>query len=149
MKRAVADPSSAIPLVSAQCGMVIHPNMRAVGWAARAGSTRRRSVIRGRWGWVSTANRVRAPENTVPAQERYGAVDMVDAAAPERPVRIVLVDDHSVMRAGLRLLLDSEPGFEVVAEAGNPQDAARYVRGHHPDVLLLDLNMPGGSGLEL
>lgn len=74
---------------------------------------------------------------------------MVDAAAPERPVRIVLVDDHSVMRAGLRLLLDSEPGFEVVAEAGNSQDAARYVRGHHPDVLLLDLNMPGGSGLEL
>jgi two-component system, NarL family, response regulator NreC len=74
---------------------------------------------------------------------------MVDAAAPDRPVRIVLVDDHSVMRAGLRLLLDAEPGFEVVAEAGNSQDAARYVRGHHPDVLLLDLNMPGGSGLEL
>ena len=74
---------------------------------------------------------------------------MVDSAAPERPVRIVLVDDHSVMRAGLRLLLDAEPGFEVVAEASNAQDGARYVRGHHPDVLLLDLNMPGGSGLEL
>jgi two-component system response regulator NreC len=74
---------------------------------------------------------------------------MVDSAAPERPVRIVLVDDHSVMRAGLRLLLDAEPGFEVVAEASNAQDGARYVRGHYPDVLLLDLNMPGGSGLEL
>jgi two-component system, NarL family, response regulator NreC len=88
----------------------------------------------------------------MPFPHRSGAlrcVGMVDAAAPDRPVRIVLVDDHSVMRAGLRLLLDAEPGFEVVAEAGNSQDAARYVRGHHPDVLLLDLNMPGGSGLEL
>ena len=68
---------------------------------------------------------------------------MTDAATPERPVRIVLADDHSVVRAGLRLLLDAESGFEVVAEAGNAQDAARYVRGHHPDVLILDLNMPG------
>lgn len=68
---------------------------------------------------------------------------------PDPPVRIVLADDHSVVRAGLRLLLDAEDGFEVVAEAGNVNDAARYVRGHHPDVLILDLNMPGGSGLEL
>lgn len=67
----------------------------------------------------------------------------------QQPVRIVLADDHSVMRAGLRLLLDAEPEFEVVAEAGNAEDAARFVRGHHPDVLLLDLNMPGGSGLDL
>jgi two-component system, NarL family, response regulator NreC len=72
----------------------------------------------------------------------------VDATA-KRPVRIVLADDHSVLRAGLRLLLDAEPEFEVVAEAGNAQDAARYVRGHHPDVLILDLNMPGGSGIDL
>ncbi len=74
---------------------------------------------------------------------------MTDAATPGRLVRIVLADDHSVVRAGLRLLLDAEPGFEVVAEAGNAQDAIRYVFGHHPDVLILDLNMPGGSGLEL
>jgi two-component system response regulator NreC len=65
------------------------------------------------------------------------------------PVRIVLADDHSVVRAGLRFLLDTEAGFEVVAEAANATDAARYVRGHHPDVLILDLNMPGGSVLEL
>lgn len=72
----------------------------------------------------------------------------VDATA-KRPVRIVLADDHSVLRAGLRLLLDAEPEFDVVAEASNAQDAARYVRGHHPDVLILDLNMPGGSGIDL
>jgi two-component system response regulator NreC len=47
------------------------------------------------------------------------------------------------------MLLNAEPGFEVVAEAGNTQDAARFVRGHHPDVLVLDLNMPGESGLKL
>lgn len=64
-------------------------------------------------------------------------------------VRIVLADDHAVVRVGLRMLLNAEPGFEVVAEAGNTEDAARFVRGHHPDVLVLDLNMPGESGLEL
>lgn len=45
------------------------------------------------------------------------------------------------------MLLEAEPEFEVVAEAGDAEGAARKVRGHHPDVLVLDLNMPGGSGL--
>jgi two-component system response regulator NreC len=63
-------------------------------------------------------------------------------------VRIVLADDHPVVRSGLRLLLDGEPDFEVVAEAGDAESAVRYVRGHHPDVLVLDLNMPGGSSLK-
>jgi two-component system response regulator NreC len=45
-------------------------------------------------------------------------------------------------------VLETEPGFEVVAEAANLDDARRYVLGHHPDVLVLDLNMPGGSSLE-
>jgi two-component system response regulator NreC len=63
-------------------------------------------------------------------------------------IRIVLADDHTVVRSGLRMLLDSEQGFEVVAEAGDVEAARRYVRGHHPHVLVLDLNMPGGSSLE-
>jgi len=63
-------------------------------------------------------------------------------------VRIVLADDHQVVRSGLRLLLENEQGLEVVAEAGDVESARRYVRGHHPDVLVLDLNMPGGSSLE-
>lgn len=71
-----------------------------------------------------------------------------DSATTTKAVRIVLADDHAVMRAGLRMLLDSEPGFEVVAEAGDAESAERYVRGHKPDVLILDLNMPGGSGLD-
>jgi len=63
-------------------------------------------------------------------------------------IRIVIADDHSVVRRGLRQLLDGEPGLEVVAEAGDVETARRYVRGHHPQVLVLDLNMPGGSSLE-
>jgi two-component system, NarL family, response regulator NreC len=66
----------------------------------------------------------------------------------EQPVTIVLADDHVVVRSALRMLLEAEPGFEVVAEAGDADSAARYVLGHKPTVLVLDLNMPGGSGLE-
>ena len=64
------------------------------------------------------------------------------------PIRIVLADDHAVVRSGLKLVLDNEPGFEVVAEASDVEGARRYVRGHRPAVLVLDLNMPGGSSLE-
>ncbi len=60
---------------------------------------------------------------------------------------IVLADDHAVVRSALRLLLDAEAGLEVVAEAGDIEDALRYVRGHKPDVLVLDLNMPGGPSI--
>ena len=63
-------------------------------------------------------------------------------------VRIVLADDHAVVRSALRMLLDAEPGMEVVAEAGDVEGAIRYVRGHRPDVLILDLNMPGRASLE-
>lgn len=59
------------------------------------------------------------------------------------PVRIVLADDHAVVRSGLRLLLEAEDGLEVVAEAGDTDGALRAVLGHKPDVLVLDLNMPG------
>jgi two-component system, NarL family, response regulator NreC len=61
----------------------------------------------------------------------------------EDHIKIVLADDHAVVRKGLRLLLDSEEGLEVVAEAGTAEDALRYVRAHRPQVLVLDLNMPG------
>jgi len=65
-----------------------------------------------------------------------------------QPIRIVLADDHQVVRSGLRMLLDGERDFEVVAEAGDVESARRYVRGHRPKVLVLDLNMPGASSLE-
>jgi two-component system, NarL family, response regulator NreC len=66
----------------------------------------------------------------------------------EATTTIVLADDHTVVRSALRMLLEAEPGFEVLAEAGDADTAIRYVRGHKPTVLILDLNMPGRSSLE-
>jgi two-component system response regulator NreC len=63
-------------------------------------------------------------------------------------ISIVLADDHKVVRQALRVLLEEEPDFEVVAEAGDAESAVRYVRGHKPTVLILDLNMPGRPSLE-
>lgn len=62
-------------------------------------------------------------------------------------VKIVLADDHEVVRNGLRMVLEAEGGFEVVAEAGDLESTRRYVRAHRPDVLVLDLNLPEGSSL--
>ena len=67
---------------------------------------------------------------------------------PSTPLRIVLADDHTIMRNGLRMLLDAESGLEVVAEAATIQSAFREVRTHRPDVLVLDLKMPGGSSVD-
>jgi two-component system, NarL family, response regulator NreC len=72
-----------------------------------------------------------------------------DQQQPETPTtRVVIADDHSVVRSGLRLVLDAEQGIEVVAEASDVESAMRAVRGYHPDVLVLDLNMPGEPSLE-
>ncbi|MDX6515552.1 MAG: two-component system, NarL family, response regulator NreC [Gaiellaceae bacterium] len=64
-------------------------------------------------------------------------------------IRVVLVDDHPVIRAGLRLLLDREADIEVVGEAGDAHQAIFEVREHQPDVVLTDVVMPGQSGIEV
>lgn len=58
-------------------------------------------------------------------------------------MKIVIADDHGVVREGLRRVLEGQEGWQVVAEAGDAENALRYCRGHHADVLILDLNMPG------
>jgi two-component system response regulator NreC len=63
------------------------------------------------------------------------------------PIRLVLADDHAVVRTGLKLLLEAEEGVTVVGEAGEIDRAKRMVAAHRPDVLVLDLNMPGGPSL--
>jgi two-component system response regulator NreC len=63
-------------------------------------------------------------------------------------IRTVIVDDHAVVRAGLRLLLEAEEDIEVVAEAGDAREAVFEARAQKPDVILLDVVMPGRSGLE-
>ena len=61
----------------------------------------------------------------------------------------MIVDDHAVVRSGLRMLLNSEEGFETVAEAGNARDAIFEVRKYKPDVVLLDIGLPDKSGIEV
>ena len=61
----------------------------------------------------------------------------------------MIVDDHAVVRSGLRMLLNSAEGFETVAEAGNARDAIFEVRKHKPDVVLLDIGLPDKSGIEV
>jgi two-component system, NarL family, response regulator NreC len=66
-----------------------------------------------------------------------------------KPIRVLIVDDHAVVRAGLRLLLEREADLEVVAEAGNADEAVRAARLEKPDVVLLDVVMPGRSGIDV
>jgi two-component system, NarL family, response regulator NreC len=66
---------------------------------------------------------------------------------PTSAITIVIADDHQVVRAGLRLLLEAEEGFQVLAEAGDVPTTERRLSAYHPRVLILDLNMPGESSL--
>jgi DNA-binding NarL/FixJ family response regulator len=63
-------------------------------------------------------------------------------------IRILIADDHPIFRDGLRRLLESEPEFQVVAEASDGAEAVAMAAQHHPDILLLDLTMPRSPGME-
>jgi two-component system, NarL family, response regulator NreC len=63
-------------------------------------------------------------------------------------IRVLLVDDHAVVRSGLRRVLEAEQDIEVVAEAGDMRNAVFEARAHKPDVIVMDVVMPGGSGIE-
>jgi DNA-binding NarL/FixJ family response regulator len=66
-----------------------------------------------------------------------------------KPTRVLLVDDHALIRAGIRALLERIEGVEIVAEAGDGLQALQLIAEHHPDVVLLDLTMPKLGGLEV
>ena len=67
--------------------------------------------------------------------------------AEPAPIKVFLADDHPVVRQGLRTFLESRPGIEVVGEAGDGETAVTEVERLRPDVVLMDLVMPGGGGL--
>ena len=68
--------------------------------------------------------------------------------APSQLIRIVVADDHQVVRTGFATLLDTQPDFEVVGTAVNGSEAVRICRELHPDVVLMDVRMPGTDGIE-
>lgn len=65
-----------------------------------------------------------------------------------KKIRLLLADDHAILRAGLRMLLEAQPDMTVVAEASDGEEALRRARETHPDVAVIDLTMPGLSGVE-
>jgi YesN/AraC family two-component response regulator len=65
-----------------------------------------------------------------------------------QPIRVIIVDDESLVRAALRVFLDSSDGFDLVGEADNGIDAIALVRSTHPDVVLMDVQMPKMDGIE-
>jgi two-component system response regulator NreC len=78
-----------------------------------------------------------------------GPVGLVAATeTKDAPIRVVLADDHALMRHSLRMLLDGEEGVSVIAEADDMATVTRHVMSRGPHVLVLDLNMPGGSSIE-
>jgi two-component system response regulator NreC len=64
-------------------------------------------------------------------------------------IRVLIVDDHAIVRAGLRMLINPQPDMEIVGEASEGPEALRQAREANPDVLTLDLTMPGGGGLKI
>ena len=65
------------------------------------------------------------------------------------PIRVLVADDHAIVRTGIRHVLESEPGFVVVAEASTGAEALELAASYRPDVAVLDISMPGGSGLRV
>ena len=64
-------------------------------------------------------------------------------------IRLVLVDDHQIVRQGLHSILDPDPGFQVVGEAGSGAEALRLIEASQPDIVLLDLRLPDFDGVQL
>ncbi|BBB48548.1 response regulator transcription factor [Pelolinea submarina] len=63
-------------------------------------------------------------------------------------IRIIIVDDHEIVRIGMRSLLEQYPQYEVVAEAGNAKEAVEQVQTFNPDIVLMDIRLPGKSGID-
>lgn len=89
------------------------------------------------------------PTVQVPAERREApAVLPHPAERAGSKVRVLLADDHAIVRQGLKGILDAEPGIAVIAEAGDGQDALEQARLHRPDVIIMDVSMPGMNGID-
>jgi CheY-like chemotaxis protein len=93
-------------------------------------------------------------EATAPSTDRHAKMSVAissavsEATSAEKKVRIVLVDDHAVMRQGLAGLLRAEPDMEIVGEASDGESAVHLIREVKPDVVLMDISLPGMNGIQ-
>jgi DNA-binding NarL/FixJ family response regulator len=71
------------------------------------------------------------------------------SSSEAKPIRVLIIDDHAVIRAALRMFLDSQPGIAVVGESSGPQDALAAAACEQPDIILLDLDLGEANGLDL
>jgi DNA-binding NarL/FixJ family response regulator len=83
-----------------------------------------------------------------PRQHNSGGSELGAAPQPLARVTVLIVDDHPVVREGLRGMLAAEPALSVVGEAASGDEAVTMARMHRPDVVLMDLRMPGGDGVQ-
>ncbi len=67
---------------------------------------------------------------------------------PQQPIRIILADDQALIRQGIRYILDLQPDMQVIAEASSGDEAVRLAEQHQPDLMLMDIQMPGMTGIE-
>jgi len=88
-----------------------------------------------------------SPESTAPA-DRTVSSDSHGPFAKTQRLRLLLVDDHPILRAGLRGLLSAQPDFDVVAEAESGESALLLSRAHQPNLVLMDFSLPGMSGAD-
>ena len=84
-----------------------------------------------------------------PQERSARTAEAARTATATRPVNIVIADDHTIFREGLRRLLETEPAFRVIGEAGDGGETVRLVQGLKPDLLLLDMAMPAMSGVQV
>lgn len=82
------------------------------------------------------------------SEPRKGVADLEPESVAMNPIRVLIADDHALFRSGLRAILDDVADIEVVGEAAAGNDAVRLTEELRPDVVLMDLTMPGMSGLE-
>src|SRR6478672_8177226 len=73
---------------------------------------------------------------------------MTSPQAPEKQLRLLVVDDHEVVREGLVAMLSRRPNFQVVAEAGTAADSIELAKKFQPDLVVMDVRLPDGSGIE-
>src|SRR5437870_12959136 len=106
------------------------------------------------WAWSTSANG--PPFFSAPSRSSRGpeAEPRSTCAYPSgrrtmAKIRVLIVDDHAIVRTGLRMLINSQPDMEVVGEAADGQEALCQARAANADVLTLDLTMPGGGGLKI